>query len=87
MSGLWAQLFAATELHSAAAMYVPARRTMARWWGWLRERSGEFEFHLRSHWPEWGRAAHWQEFWGMALGSDRLRELMAWLDGQGISVP
>jgi hypothetical protein len=44
-------------------------------------------FHLRSHWPEWGRAGSWQGFWQLALAQEPLREVMAWLDQQGVSVP
>jgi hypothetical protein len=60
---------------------------MRRWWRWLRTRHEPFAFHLRTHQPEWGRAAQWREFWQRAMQDEPLRELMAYLDGQGVSVP
>lgn len=65
----------------------PAASTMRRWWRWLRTHHELFSFHLRTHQPEWGRAAQWREFWQRALQDEPLRELMAYLDGQGLSVP
>jgi hypothetical protein len=44
-------------------------------------------FYLRSHWPEWGRAGSWQGFWQLALAQEPLREVKAWLDRQGLTVP
>jgi hypothetical protein len=58
-----------------------------RWWRWLQARHDQFAFHLRNHQPEWGRAAQWQEFWQQALQEEPLRELMAYLDGRGLTVP
>jgi hypothetical protein len=56
------------------------RRTARRWWHWLQARSGQFEFFLRSRFPEWGREAGFLAFWQGALGHMPLGALMAWLD-------
>jgi Domain of unknown function (DUF6431) len=65
----------------------PAISTMRRWWRWLQSRHEGLAFHLRSKQPQWGRAADWQEFWQRAFRDEPLRELMAYLDAQGLTVP
>jgi hypothetical protein len=80
-------LLSEASLRESAATSGRARSTVRRWWQWLQERHELFAFHLRSHWPEWGRAARWQEFWQRCLQEQPLRETMAWLDRQGVVVP
>jgi hypothetical protein len=76
-----------TSLRACARVCGCARSTVRRWWRWLHERHELYGFHLRSQWPEWGRAAPWRAFWQRALCEQPLRELMAGLDRQGILVP
>jgi transposase-like protein len=65
----------------------PAIRTMQRWWRWLRRCNDDFALHLRNKQPDWGRTANWQEFWRAAMVDEPLRELMAYLDSQGVDIP
>jgi Domain of unknown function (DUF6431) len=80
-------LLAGVSLRECAHTTGRARSTVRRWWHWLQERHELFAFHLRSHWPEWGRAGDWREFWQRCLAQQPLREVMAWLDRQGLRVP
>jgi hypothetical protein len=80
-------LFSGVSLRKCAKTSGPARSTVRRWWQWLQQRHEQLAFHLRSQWPEWGRAESWQEFWQFALTQEPLREVMAWLDRQGVVVP
>lgn len=65
----------------------PSQRTIRRWWRWLEGRHALFSFRLLDREPEWGRAVHWTDFWRRALAREGLRELMAYLDGKGLTVP
>ena len=65
----------------------PSLRTIRRWWRWLEARRALFSFRLLDREPEWGRAVHWADFWRRALAQQPLRELMAYLDNQGLVVP
>jgi hypothetical protein len=80
-------LLSGDSLRESAATSGRARSTVRRWWQWLQQRHDLFAFHLRSHWPEWGRAQSWQAFWQLALAQEPLCEVMAWLDRQGVVVP
>lgn len=80
-------LLSGASVRECAAVCGRARSTVRRWWSWIKERHELFAFHLRSHWPEWGRASQWQEFWQRCLREQPLRESMAWLDRQGVLVP
>ena len=65
----------------------PSQRTIRRWWRWLEARHALFSFRLLDREPEWGRSVHWTDFWRRALAREGLRELMAYLDAQGLIVP
>ena len=80
-------LLSGDSLRECATISGRARSTVRRWWQWLQQSHEQYAFHLRSHWPEWGRAASWQGFWQLALTQELLREVMAWLDRQGVVVP
>ena len=80
-------LLSGASLRECAATSGRARSTVRRWWQWLQQRHEQLAFHLRSHWPEWGRVPSWQGFWQLALAQEPLREVMAWLDRQGVVVP
>jgi hypothetical protein len=75
------------SLRACARSHGVDRRTVGRWWQWLQARSEVFSFRLRSHWIEWGRAVDWRRFWSLGLSQQPLRDLMAWLDSQGLDVP
>ena len=72
---------------ACAATVGVGQRSVGRWWGWLAARTEQFEFYLRSRYIEWGRAVGWCAFWQLALAQQPLRELMAWLDQQGLKIP
>lgn len=80
-------LLSGASLRECADTSGRARSTVRRWWQWLQQRHEPLAFRLRSHWPEWGRAGSWQGFWQLALAQEPLREVMAWLDRQGVAVP
>lgn len=65
----------------------PSQRTIRRWWRWLEARHALFSFRLLDREPEWGRAVHWTDFWRRALAQQPLRELMEYLEAQGLIVP
>ncbi len=44
-------LLAGGTLRQAARRYSPSRRTIGRWWQWLKARFEEQSFHLRSRFP------------------------------------
>ncbi len=80
-------LLAGGTLRQAARRYSPSRRTIGRWWQWLKARFEEQSFHLRSRFPELGRTVNWQGFWSSCLQRMRLCEAMVWLDREGVAVP
>lgn len=80
-------LLAGYSLHGASLVTRTCRRTIRRWWQWLAVRGGEFGFHLRSRFPELGRAPDWNAFWRACLDCMTLSDAMAWLDQHGVSVP
>ena len=82
-----ALLLAGTSVRACAQRLGRARSTVRRWWRGLQERHEGFAFHLRSHWSDLGRASSWRELWQGCLAQRPLREVMAWLDRQGIPVP
>jgi DNA-directed RNA polymerase subunit RPC12/RpoP len=63
---------------------VPDRRTIGRWWHWLQASGQTFAFHLRSRWPELGRATGFADFWRQVLKSMGLAAAMALLDREMI---
>ena len=80
-------LFAGCSLHRCACWVDPDRRTVQRWWQWLKTRSDEFGSVLRSRFPELGRAVDWRSFRAACLERFALGEVMAWLDRDGVIVP
>ena len=78
---------AGASLRSVSAHVVPHRRTVRRWWHWLRERSAVYGFHLRSVLPALGRAGPGVGWWRVALREAPLSVWMATLDRLGLVVP
>jgi len=68
------------SLHHCARCCGRDRRTVRRWRDWLRERSEEFSFVLRSRWPELGRLADFESFWCNVIDELSLQHAVAWLD-------
>jgi hypothetical protein len=64
----------------------PARSTLRRWRHWLAMRHEVFALHLRSHFPEFGRAVDPAAFWSACCAQMPLAAVMAWLDRQ-LAVP
>jgi len=56
------------------------RRTVRRWRDWLRERSEQFAFFLRSRLPELGRLPEFESFWRNVIDGLSLQKAIAWLD-------
>jgi transposase-like protein len=80
-------LMSELSLHQVSERARLDRRTVRRWWEWLESCTETFSFHLRSRFPELGRAGDdWQAFWQACLNLMPLSEAMAWLD-YDISVP
>ena len=84
--GVLERLLNGTSLCQCARVSVPDRRTVSRWWQWLRERGPTFEFHLRARLPELGRSGGFVTFWRQVFDSLGLPTAMARLD-QEIIVP
>lgn len=80
-------LLAGYSLHGVSLIAQPCRHTLRRWWQWLAARSGDFGFHLRSRFPELGRASDGHLFWRACLARMPLSDAMAWLDRNGVCVP
>jgi transposase-like protein len=80
-------LLSELSLHQVSERARLDRRTVRRWWEWLESCTETFSFHLRSRFPELGRAGDaWQAFWQACLNLMPLSEAMAWLDYE-LSVP
>lgn len=75
------------SLRCAAAVAGLSRHTVRRWWRWLREQTQTFAFLLRSRFPELGRTTDIASFWRACLRLMPLCQVMAWLDGDGLTVP
>jgi hypothetical protein len=81
-------LLSELSLHQASARACLDRRTVRRWYAWLREQTEIFAFHLRSRFPEQlGRiGGDWKVFWRTCLDLMPLRDAMALLDRE-LDVP
>lgn len=80
-------LLGGCSLHRCSAALGLERRTVRRWWQWLKTRGDEFAFVLRSRFPHLGRAVDLWCFWCQCLEQLTLGEAMAWLDRAGVVVP
>lgn len=80
-------LLVGCSLHRCGCWMDLDRRTVGRWWGWLKARGDEFSLFLRSRFPELGRTVDLGSFWSAVLMRLGLMNTMAWLDGQGVVVP
>ena len=80
-------LLAGASLREVARTCSPSRRTVGRWWQWLKARFAAHSFHLRSRYPDLGRAVNMSAFWGACFERMRLGEAMAWLEHEGVVVP
>ena len=75
------------SLRAVARGLRSSRRTIGRWWQWLKGRFDTHALHLRSRFAELGRAVGCIEFWSQCLGRMSLGAAMGWLDRVGVSVP
>ena len=75
------------SLRAAARLFSPSRRTIGRWWRWLMEGFDTHSLHLRSRFPELGRAVDWKAFWLLCFERMSLGEAMGWLDRVEVNVP
>jgi len=80
-------LLVGCSLQRCSAWVGLDRRTVRRWWQWLKARSAEFVFGLCSRFPDLGRAVDFRSFWAICLERSPLRVVMAWLDQDGVIVP
>ncbi len=81
------QLMMGVSLRELARWLWPSRRTIGRWWHWLEGRFDEHALHLRSRFPELGRAVDWKAFWSRCFERMSLSEAMGWLDRLEVIVP
>ncbi len=81
------RLMMGVSLRGVARQLWPSRRTIGRWWRWLKGRFDEHALHLRSRFPELGRAVDWKVFWSRCFECMNLCEAMGWLDRIGVRVP
>ena len=80
-------LLAGASLHEVARTCSPSRRTVGRWWQWLKARFAEHSFHLRSRYSDLGRAVNLPAFWLACFERMTLGEAMAWIEHEGVLVP
>jgi transposase-like protein len=81
------RLLAGAPRREVARACSPSRRTVGRWWQWLKARFAEHSFHLRSRFVDLGRAVNLPTFWDACFERLGLAEAMAWLEHQGVVVP
>ena len=81
------RLMMGVSLREVARSLWPSRRTIGRWWRWLMRGFNTHSLHLRSRFPELGRAVDWKAFWSLCFERMSLGEAMGWLDPVGVSVP
>ena len=81
------RLVMGVSLREVARSLWPSRHTVGRWWQWLMKEFAVHGLHLRSRFPELGRAVDWKAFWSLCFERMSLGEAMGWLDPVGVSVP
>jgi transposase-like protein len=81
------RLLAGASLREVARTSAPSRRTLGRWWQWLKARFEEHSFPLRSRFADLGRAANVPAFWGACFERMAWSEAMGWLEHDGVVVP
>jgi hypothetical protein len=81
------RLLAGASQREVARAYAPSRRTIGRWWQWLKARFVEHSFHLRSRFADLGRAMNLPAFWRACFEQMGLAEAMAWIEHEGVIVP
>ena len=81
------RLLAGASRREVARAYAPSRRTVGRWWQWLKARFAAHSFHLRSRFADLGRAMNLPAFWRACFEQMGLAEAMAWLEHEGVAVP
>jgi len=70
----------------ASASSHPTRRTIQRWWNWLRECGPVFRFHLSSRFAELGRVGGECGYWCHVIETMGLSRAMAFIN-QEMCVP
>ena len=73
-------LLSGASLHGCCCCTGRALRTVVRWRDWLKGRSENFAFFLRSRFAELGRRPDHDTFWRHVIDSMSLAQAMAWLD-------
>ncbi len=81
------RLMMGVSLREVARGLWPNRRTIRRWWQWLVAQFPVHSLHLRSRFPELGRAVDWKAFWLRCCEHMSLGAAMGWLDRVGVRVP
>jgi transposase-like protein len=81
------RLLAGASRREMARAYAPSRRTIGRWWQWLKERFDAHSLHLRSRFADLGRVLDFSTFWPACFAQMGLGEAMAWLEHDGVDVP
>ena len=80
-------LMTGVSFRAVARSLWPSRRTIGRWWQWLMADFDTHSLHLRSRFPELGRAVDWKAFWLLCFEHMKLGEAMGWLDRMEVQVP
>ena len=70
----------------ASASSHPTRRTIQRWWNWLRECGPVFRFHLSSRFAELGRLGGELDYWCHVVDTMGLSRAMAFVN-QEMRIP
>ncbi len=80
-------LLAGHSIRAVSRQQRASRRTVNRWWQFLKARHIEYAFHLCSRFPQLGRHATPQDFWPACFDEMTLAESMGWLERDGVIIP
>jgi transposase-like protein len=81
------RLILGVSIREVARRMGAGRRSIGRWWHWLNDGFDVHGLHLRSRFPELGRALDWKAFWSRCFEHMSLRTAMGWLERSGVIVP
>ena len=81
------RLMLGASFHEVARSLWPNRHTIGRWWQRLVDQFDVHSLHLRSRFPEFGRAVDWRAFWLLCFEQMSLGEAMGWLDRVEVRIP
>ena len=86
-AAVFRRMLGGASLRAVARACSPSRRTVGRWWHWLKDHFVEHRFHLCSRFADLGRAVNFCQFWRTCLEHMSFEQAMGWLEHEGVAVP